>query len=81
MYQLNDRSKASILKRTGLTFEQIQSMSLEEIERHIEKKIGRKLELKMPKNHYLQTTVRGSVWLFLNRINNFKKESKILSKI
>jgi hypothetical protein len=41
---LNEKSKASIERSVGLSFEQIVAMPATEIDSHIEKKIGKKLE-------------------------------------
>lgn len=66
---LNEKSKLSIERVTGLTYDEIVSMDSQEIRSKIEKRIGKKLRFKTIKDKRLSG--RGSVYLFLNRFLNF----------
>lgn len=75
---LNEDSKKSIEKRTGLSWEQIVYMDVDELDKVIEKKIGKKLSF--PKKQDSRLSGRGSVYLALNRFFGFnhKKMNKII---
>ncbi len=79
--ELNEISRSSIEKKTGLAIEQIMSMDVDEIDRVIEKKIGKKL--KFPKKIDRRLPGRGSVYLFLNRFFDFnhKKMDKFIDSL
>jgi len=66
---LNKQSRASIEKITGIPYNDLLAMDIEEIDTVIEKKTGKKLTLK-PVTDY-QLIGRGSVYLYLNRIFDF----------
>lgn len=77
---LNQKSRESVEKQTGLSVEQIISMDVEEIDLAIEKKIGKKLRYSLQDD--MRLIGRGSVYLFLNRlftIDLFKIDRKIKS--
>lgn len=78
---LNQISKKSIEKQTGLSWSQIVSMDVEELDKAIERKIGKKLSF--PKKRDLRLPGRGSVYLALNRFFDFnhKKMNKIIDSI
>ncbi len=42
-YQLNEKTKKHVSERIGIPYEQLIHMDWEEIDKHIEKKIGKKL--------------------------------------
>jgi len=44
MFRLNEQSKASIERATGIPYNDILNMDIETIERIVEKKIGKKLK-------------------------------------
>lgn len=69
---LNQTSKKSIERITGLSYEEITSMNVEDIDSAIEKKIGKKLEFKHKKDSRLPN--RGSVYLALNRFIDFNRK-------
>jgi hypothetical protein len=75
---LNIESKKSIEKITGLSYENIVSMNVEDIDGAIEKRIGKKLKFKNIKDSRLPS--RGSVYLALNRFFDFnhKKMNKFI---
>jgi hypothetical protein len=79
---LNQESKRSIEKTTGLSYDQITSMELGDIESAIEKKIGKKLKFKHKRDSRLPSS-RGSVYLFLNRFFDFnrKKMDKFIDSL
>lgn len=81
LLSLNKKSKMSVKKQTGLSVEQIISMDIEEIDKIIENKIGKKLTY--PKQNDRRLFGRGSVYLFLNRIFEFnhKRMNRIIKSI
>jgi hypothetical protein len=79
MHVLNEQSRKSILHNTGLTVEEISSMSLEEAELELEQKIGKKLFFRISKNPLL--VGRGSVYLDLGRLMPIQKIERLLSRI
>lgn len=78
---LNETSKKSIEKQTGLSWEQIVCMDVEELDKVIEKKIGKKLSF--PKKQDSRLSGRGSVYLALNRFFDFnhRKMNKIIDSM
>lgn len=77
-FRLNEKSKKSIEKKTGLTFDELISKDAETIDSIIEEKIGKKL-----KNEYKigDFVARGSVYIFLKRLIGKKDIDSVLSKI
>lgn len=78
MHELNEKSKNSLLKRTGLTFDELVNMSAEDIDAHIERKIGKSLKFSVSMKNLVN---RGSVYLFFRRLISSKKLNRKLSKI
>ena len=78
---LNQESKRSIEKATGLSYTQITSMEIEDIDRAIERKIGKKLRFSSKEDGRLPK--RGSVYLAFNRFFNFnhKKMDKFIDSL
>ena len=78
---LNQISKRSIEKQTGLTWTQIVDMDIEELDKAIERKIGKKLTFLQKVDSRLSG--RGSVYLALNRFFDFnhKKMDKIIDSM
>ena len=78
---LNQESKRSIEKSTGLSYAQITTMEMEDIDRAIEKKIGKKLKFNHKEDSRLPK--RGSVYLTLNRFFDFnhKKMNKFIDSL
>ncbi len=78
---LNQMSKKSIEKQTGLSWSQIVSMDVEELDKAIERKIGKKLSFS--KKNDLRLSGRGSVYLALNRFFDFnhKKMDEIIDSM
>lgn len=66
---LNQKSMESVKKQTGLGVEQIILMDIEDIDKAIEKKIGKKLSY--PTKFDIRLFGRGSVYLFLGRFFSF----------
>jgi hypothetical protein len=75
---LNEKSRLAIEKSVGLSFESIKTMDAEEIDKHIENKIGKKLEIDKKGGRFFG---RGSVYLYLGRLLDIYIIDKILSKI
>lgn len=75
---LNQISRKSIERQTGLSWNQIVDMDVEELDKAIERKIGKKLSF--PKKHDSRLSGRGSVYLALNRFFSFnhKKMDKAI---
>lgn len=78
---LNKISRKSIEKQTGLSWSQIVSMDVEELDKAIERKIGKKLSF--PKKHDSRLSGRGSVYLALNRFFDFnhKRMDEIIDEM
>lgn len=78
---LNQISKKSIEKQTGLTWSQIVNMDVEELDKAIERKIRKRLSF--PKKHDSRLSGRGSVYLALNRFFDFnhKKMDKVIDSM
>lgn len=76
---LNEKSKASIEKTTGIKVSDLIRMGVDEIDASIENKIGKKL--KFHTNWKNIIIGRGSVYLFLNRLIKLEFINKKLSKI
>ena len=78
---LNQESKKSIEKQTGLTWSQIVNMDVDELDKAIERKIGKKLSF--PQKHDSRLSGRGSVYLALSRFFDFdnKKMDKIIDSM
>lgn len=78
---LNQISKRSIEKQTGLTWTQIVDMDIEELDKAIERKIRKKLTF--PQKVDSRLSGRGSVYLALNRFFDFnhKKMDKIIDSM
>ena len=70
-YTLNSKTKESIEKTIGLSFEEIISMDSTEMKEHIENKISKPMEFS--KND-LRVPIKSSVYLFHNRFLNKIKE-------
>jgi len=77
-FRLNEKSRRSIEKKTGLTFDELISKDAETIDSIIEDKIGKKL-----KNRYKigDFVARGSVYIFLKRLISKRDIDSVLSKI
>ena len=68
---LNNQSRASIAKATGIAYDDLLSMDIDSIEAIIEKKIGKKLKYKSISDPLIG---RGSVYLYLNRLFDIDTE-------
>lgn len=79
MFKLNDKTKNSIKRETGLEYDRILSMEHDEIRRAIEKKIGKKLVLEFLKGNGFHA--RGSVYLQLKRVLRESWLNKQISRI
>ncbi len=66
MYKLNDKSKLSVKKVTGIEADDISSMSYNQINFYIEKRVRKKLKFSTSDNSDL--IVCSSIFLFLNRL-------------
>jgi hypothetical protein len=69
---LNSQSRASIAKKTGISYEDLLVMDIGSIDAAIEKKIGKKLKYKPITDDRL--TGRGSVYMYLNRFFDFNTQ-------
>lgn len=78
---LNNETKLSIERTTGICYNDILSMDIEELENKIEKKVGKKLTFKLTSDKRLPS--RGSVYLFLHRFFDFnsKKMDKFIDSL
>lgn len=79
MFVFSDRSKASIEKSTGISFEKLSRMPMEEIEKIIQEKKGKRLSPRAKTDH--RYFGRGTVYLFHNRIDEMKDLDERLAKI
>ncbi|MDR2496112.1 MAG: hypothetical protein LBD21_03190 [Tannerellaceae bacterium] len=75
-FTLSDQEKESLLDATGISYDEILSMDMDEIHARIEKKIGKKLTFKPIKD--MRLIGRGSPYLYLNRI--FPYDEKQIKK-
>jgi len=69
VFRLNKQSRASIEKKTGIPYDDLLTMDIEEIDTVIGKKIGKKLKFKPVTNPWLIR--RGSPYFYLNRLFDF----------
>lgn len=72
-FTLNQTSRRSIEKQTGLTWSQIVMMESGDLDRAIERKI--KKQLSFSKKLDLHLSGRGSVYLSLKRFFDFNKKN------
>ena len=79
MYTLNPDTKARILKRTGLSVEEMIHMDVDEIDGIISKKIGKPLEYQPINDDRL--VGRGSAYVANGRLMNVKRADEVLSKV
>jgi len=68
-FRLNKQSKTSIEKITGIMYDDLLGMDIEEIDAIIERKIGKKIKYKPVTNLWL--IGRGSPFFYLNRLFDF----------
>ena len=78
MLKLNEETKRLIKSHIGLSTEEISKMDWEEIDRHIEKKIGK--SLKYDDLTKLPYQSRGNVYFSLGRIIGLKFINKKLAR-
>lgn len=78
---LNNETKLSIEKITGINYDDIVLMDIDTLRACIEKKIGKKLKFKPNRDKRLPS--RGSVYLSLNRFFDFniKKLNKYIDSL
>lgn len=63
-FKLNDKTKASINRTLGMDYNTLISLDVEEIDRHIEKRTGKKLSLSSSFGNLVN---RGSLYIYFNR--------------
>lgn len=78
MHKLNQQTRESLYRKVGLTYEQMQNMSAEEIDAFIEKRMGKKLTPALSRKGFVN---RGSVYLFFKRLLPLSLVDTRLSKI
>lgn len=79
MFALSEEVRRNIEKSTGLSVSEISRMSAEKVDVHIEKKLGKKLHISLPKDKRLLG--RGSVYIALRRLISSKKTNKRVAQI
>ena len=79
MFVLGKKVKNNIEKTTGLSASSISKMSSEKVDAHIEKKVGKKLRISLPKDKRL--IGRGSVYITLRRLLSSKKTNRKIARI
>lgn len=79
LFTLNNKSKQAIGSRIGINTNELIKMDAEYIDRHIEKKIGKKLKNEPERD--IRLIGRGSVYMFLLRLMGTKEIDTKLSKI
>ena len=77
-HRLNEQTRNSLFRKVGLTYEQMQQMSAEEIDAFIEKRMGKKLA---PSFSMKSLVNRGSVYLFFKRLMSNSYVDKHLARI
>lgn len=70
---LSSKTKQSVEKVTGLSYDEILTLDTDELRTKIEEKIGKKLKFGMNTDKRLPR--RGSVYLALNRFFDFNSKS------
>ena len=80
-YTLNDKSKVRIEEKVGVSFDEIISSNAMDLDKHVERKIGKKLSHSPISDNRL--IGRGSPFLYLGRFITFntKKLDKYISSI
>ncbi len=78
-FVLNDKSKKSIERRTGISVQEMISMDAVDIDNTLEKKARKKFKYLIKIGNVLIS--RGSVYLFLQRLIPMGRIDKKLSKI
>ena len=82
MINLSIATKSIIEKKTGLTAQQIKTMSPEELDQHLGGRMHKEMRVNLPQSLRLRRVSRGSVYLSLGRLADRLKETNIkLSKI
>jgi hypothetical protein len=79
LFTLNDKTKRSIGNRIGINTNELVELDAEDIDRHIERKIGKKLKSEPERD--IRLIGRGSVYMFLLRLIGTKEIDAKLSKI
>lgn len=77
-FKLNRKSKETIEKNVGCSFDELVRSDVDSLDSAIEKKIGKKLKPQFKVGSYV---ARGSVYLFLNRLVDQNEIDRFLSKI
>jgi len=77
-FKLNNNTKTSLKKTTGLDYQQLVEMSAEDIDNYIQHRLGKRFRIR---NKFGQFINRGSVYLYLNRLIGKKEINRKLSKI
>lgn len=78
MHKLNKQTQASLFRKVGLTYEQIQRMDAEEVDAFIERRIGKKLTFG---TSFKNRVNRGSVYLFSKHLLPISEVDKKLAEI
>lgn len=78
MLTLNRKSKETIEKKVGCSFDELVRSDVDLLDNAIEKKIGKKLKHQFKVGNYV---ARGSVYLFLKRLVDQNEIDRFLSKI
>jgi len=78
-YRLSDETKELIARRIGLSVDQMIAMSADEIDKHIEKKIGKKL--KLDNANWSIAGSHDSIYLSLGRLLYNKIANRYLARI
>lgn len=74
MYKLNETTKKSVERKTGVKIEEILKLSATDIDEKIENRIGKKLTFRPSKD--IRLFGRGSVYMALGRFFSFNYYSK-----
>jgi len=77
-FKLNDKTKANINRTLGMDYDTLIGMDVESIDRHIEKRTGRKLSLSSSFGNLVN---RGSLYIYFNRFFTEKGIAKGLNSI
>lgn len=74
MYKLNETTKKSVERKTGVKIEEILKLSATDIDKKIETRIGKKLTFRPSKD--IRLLGRGSVYMALGRFFSLHYYSK-----
>ena len=77
-FKLNNSTKQTLKRTTGLDYSQLVEMSAEEIDNYLQKKAHKRFRLQNKISSFVN---RGSVYLFLNKVMSMDKINEKIARI